>query len=74
VHLGLARIGMAELARQGVAGDLGEGAGQLDAARAAGSCSRSAASKAERMRRRIARASSRVFRPGACAAQSSWPK
>ena len=39
-----------------------------------GSGSRSARSKASSTRRRIATASSSVFSPGACAAQSSWPK
>ena len=42
--------------------------------RRSGSCSRSAASKAMRMRRRISVASSIDFRPGAWAAQSSLPK
>ena len=40
----------------------------------AGSCSRSAASKAIRIRRRISSASSSDLRPGASVAQSSWPK
>ena len=38
------------------------------------SASRSAASNARSTRARIASASSSVFRPGACTAQSSWPK
>jgi len=44
------------------------------AARRSGSISRSAASKASRMRRRMSRASSIVLSPGANRAQSSWPK
>ena len=44
------------------------------AARFAGSVSRSARSKASSTRRRISSASSSVFSPGAYGAQSSWPK
>ena len=44
------------------------------AARRVGSLSFSADSKASSTRRRISNASSSVFRPGACGAQSSWPK
>ncbi len=43
-------------------------------ARAAGSLSRSANSNASSMWRRMKKASSSVFSPGACAAQSSCPK
>ena len=85
---GVGRVDRAEVAAERVAGDLAERAGQLDArsgrrrrgrtsstrARRSGSCSRSAASKAIRIRRRISVASSIDFRPGATAAQSSWPK
>ena len=87
-HARAARVDAAEVARQGVARDLGQRARQLDAGGpaadhhegepAAGalsaSASRSACSKASRTRRRISRASSSVLRPGACAAHSSWPK
>ena len=71
-------VDMAEVARQRVPGDLGERPGELDPGRPgadddepepggprAGSVSRSAASKAKRMRRRISSASSMLFRPGA---------
>ena len=44
------------------------------ARRRAGSTSRSASSKAVSTRRRISVACSRVFSPGACSSQSSWPK
>ncbi len=41
---------------------------------AARSSARSAASKAKKIRLRISSASSMVFRPGATAAHSGWPK
>jgi hypothetical protein len=43
------------------------------ASRAAGSLQRSACSKAPISRARMSKASASVFRPGACAAQSSRP-
>ena len=46
----------------------------IQARRRSSSASRSAASKAMRIRRRISVASSRVLSPGAAGAQSSWPK
>ena len=73
--------------RQRVLGDLGHRAGHLDAGRAAadddegepgvargGVGARSACSKAPIIRARMSNASASVFRPGACASQSSWPK
>ena len=44
------------------------------ARRFAASSSRSASSKAKRTRRRISRASSRLFSPGASSSHSGWPK
>ena len=81
------RVSIVRNSRERLARDLGQRAGELDAGRpaadeherqqlaAAGrSVSRSARSNATRIRRRIASASSSVFRPGACGAHSSWPK
>ena len=78
---------VAEVLPQRLPRDLGERAGELDAGRAAAddhegqqpplrgrSVSRSAASNASSTCRRISSASSSVFRPGARAAHSGWPK
>ena len=46
----------------------------IHSCRTSGSASRSAASNAIRIRRRISNASSMVLRPGANGAHSSWPK
>ena len=46
----------------------------IHASRSASSRLRSARSKAPMTRARMVNASASVFRPGACTAQSSWPK
>ena len=46
----------------------------IQASRPAVLCARSARSNAPMTRARMSKASARVFRPGACAAHSSWPK
>ncbi len=77
--LRLGSVDSAEIAPQGVVGDFSERAGQLDAGQGppptitkviqarsfSGSGSRSAASNASRIRRRMSVASSMVFKPGA---------
>ena len=87
-HARVPRIDAAELVRQRVARDFGQRARQFDAGRAAADdgesqpaprCGRdrrsaSARSNAEQDAAPDRSASSSVFRPGACAAHSSWPK
>jgi hypothetical protein len=86
-HARPARVDRAEIARERAARELGDGAGELDAGRAAADDDDrekprvllrfeviSARSNASRSRRRIAVASSSVLSPGAYRAHSSRPK